>query len=828
MNKTFYYGIVYGLVLVLSVVAHPVHAKTFTVDEPNDPAVDSSCDADDNPSATCSLREAITAANSDTLEDHVIIIPSGTITLALTNVSGDEDLNATGDLDITNTASTITITGAGSGSTIIDANGIDRIFEVRDNTTVTIEDLTIQGGDIQSGTGGGIQLLAANLTLNGVVVQNNTITSGTAGVGIGTGTTSSKELTIIDSTITGNNSSLVLVAGAGIFFNQTGTLDIQNSTISNNNLTHSTTADNGAGINMQSIDSFSLTNSIIDNNSTTASGGGIYAADVTDFSILNSTISNNTSGDDGGGIALVNYGTYTTIGNTTISDNTADNGAGLYVNTTGNTSSQLTLYASTLYANTAQNGGGIFYEDVANFMTLKQNAIGANIGSTSSPDCYMVDDLTGYATIESYNAIENTDGCGFDFDSTNNINEDVVFSSDGLADNGGSTQTVALQSTSPAINIVPPANCKAPDTSITISTDQRSENRTGYCDAGAYEYQDTTPPTFSGVSNAVKECGATFTDTATATDDIDGDLTDQIVYGGDTVNIDAAGVYTRTYNVSDLSLNAATEASRTITVTDTQDPVITLNGESTVNLTQGETYVDAGVEYSDSCDADPELAIDNPVDTDTPGIYTVTYTVSDASNNAAITTRTVTVAASDTSDNDDVACDTIASVERTDGDLQVDCQNGYSEVLQPFSGKKKFQYAVNNNGKNLVVTNGKIVKIYQGTTQQAQKKINNKVIQRLKYLQVYVGKIYKNKPFTTIIVAEKRQQQAVIYSLQYNSKLKRKDDVTIDLTEDEQAKKKGMFLNVKKKQKYVRVHIGEEPNTIYEYRITKKGLLKFN
>ena len=50
---------------------------------------------------------------------------------------------------------------------------------------------------------------------------------------------------------------------------------------------------------------------------------------------------------------------------------------------------------------------------------------------------------------------------------------------------------------------------------------------------------------------------------ATATDNIDGNLTSSIVIAG-TVNTAVAGSYNVTYNVSDASGNAATEVVRTV------------------------------------------------------------------------------------------------------------------------------------------------------------------------------------------------------------------------------------------------------------------------
>ena len=61
--------------------------------------------------------------------------------------------------------------------------------------------------------------------------------------------------------------------------------------------------------------------------------------------------------------------------------------------------------------------------------------------------------------------------------------------------------------------------------------------------------------------------GDTFTDPgATATDNVDGDITANIVVAGDAVDVNTAGTYTISYNVSDAAGNAAAEVTRTVTV----------------------------------------------------------------------------------------------------------------------------------------------------------------------------------------------------------------------------------------------------------------------
>lgn len=79
---------------------------------------------------------------------------------------------------------------------------------------------------------------------------------------------------------------------------------------------------------------------------------------------------------------------------------------------------------------------------------------------------------------------------------------------------------------------------------------------------------------------------------------------------------------------------------------DTTPPVITLVGSSSLSVTEGDSYVDAGATASDNVDGDisNSIVVINPVDTGTVGTYAVRYNVSDAAGNAATeVTRTVVV-----------------------------------------------------------------------------------------------------------------------------------------------------------------------------------------
>jgi hypothetical protein len=83
------------------------------------------------------------------------------------------------------------------------------------------------------------------------------------------------------------------------------------------------------------------------------------------------------------------------------------------------------------------------------------------------------------------------------------------------------------------------------------------------------------PPviTLMGSATMALTIGDAYTDPGyTATDDEDGDITASVVVGGDAVDTSTAGTYVVTYNVTDSGGNAATEVTRTVTVSAAPPP----------------------------------------------------------------------------------------------------------------------------------------------------------------------------------------------------------------------------------------------------------------
>ena len=152
---------------------------------------------------------------------------------------------------------------------------------------------------------------------------------------------------------------------------------------------------------------------------------------------------------------------------------------------------------------------------------------------------------------------------------------------------------------------------------------------------------DTTAPsiTLNGAADIAHEQGTDFVDPGAQAND-DGVLSD--VFSTDEVGADA-GTYTLDYSASDSAGNVA-RVSRTVIVSDTTPPVITLNGPSALTIIEGDAFVDAGATALDRVDGEVAVVVTGAV-AESPGVYELTYTATDAALNSASVGRNVEVQA---------------------------------------------------------------------------------------------------------------------------------------------------------------------------------------
>ena len=161
---------------------------------------------------------------------------------------------------------------------------------------------------------------------------------------------------------------------------------------------------------------------------------------------------------------------------------------------------------------------------------------------------------------------------------------------------------------------------------------------------------DSTPPTITLNGNAEISLveGTAYTEQgASASDNYDGDISGSVVIGGDSVDVSTVGTYVLTYDVTDANGNAATQVTRTVTIT----AAIQLKGDEEIDLLVGDAFNDAGFDAVDSTgtSVNENVTTTGVVDTSTAGTYSVEYSGTDSSGVAITTvTRTVNVIAKKT------------------------------------------------------------------------------------------------------------------------------------------------------------------------------------
>ncbi len=207
-----------------------------------------------------------------------------------------------------------------------------------------------------------------------------------------------------------------------------------------------TSGSRGGAINISSSSStVNLVDSVIQNS--TANNGGAVANSGT-LNIERSTITGNNA-VNGGGVVVIDGSV--NITNSTIAANSAENGGGVF-----NSIATLTLTNTTVAENTATNtdstgrGGGI--RNIGGSTNLKNTLVAGNTGD-NNPDISTPTEFP--VNSGGNNLIGDASGAnGF----TDGVDGDIVgVAADALligslADNGGSTPTIALLDGSPAIN----------------------------------------------------------------------------------------------------------------------------------------------------------------------------------------------------------------------------------------------------------------------------------------------------------------------------------------------------------------------------------------
>jgi CSLREA domain-containing protein len=545
-------------------------ATTYTVNTTTDSdggSLAATCGA---PSPTCSLRDAIKySASGDkvVVPADTYTLTMGALAIAhnltisgaganSTTVSGNNAggvFTVAAGKTVSISALTITggkLTGAGNGAGINDSGNL------------TLTGVVVTGNKVESVSGGipaggGIEIAAGNVTLGNTQVTNNqAVTDSGGGIPEGAGIDDSGGgyVSISDSQITSNTVSIAsgggVPEGAGIHDGSAGTMAIADTEISQNTATGPAgSAPAGGGLANDGSGVVTVTGSTLTGNTATATsnavpggggiatfngsvsisnttisfntaisvagggaavaeGGGVLAAgqlDLTDSTLTGNSANGSTDGTAEGG-GLVAQGA-TSVSNTTIIANTASatgtgsaHGGGVFAST----SQPVRVLNATVDANSAAGppagsaGGNFFAVGSTTAVAVENTIVSAGVATTNR-------DCGGSGTLMSQgNNLESGTDCGFTASGDHQSTDPLLGP---LQDNGGTTQTQAVQPGSPIIDAGNTADCPP--------TDQRGVARPQgpACDIGAFEVELPVLSTraASGVSKTAATLNATVT-----------------------------------------------------------------------------------------------------------------------------------------------------------------------------------------------------------------------------------------------------------------------------------------------------------------------------
>jgi hypothetical protein len=346
-----------------------------------------------------SLRDALTAVNHSHDVNNTIVLGAGTYQIQIPNSAGNETANLSGDFNIAPANGgplNLTIVGQGPENTIIDANGLDRAFEIQGTNAgvhVTFADLTITHG-ATTGAGGAVLLDDSGLTpgSNSVtfadVVLSNNLAQGALGHGAGGGAVASDtgDIILIGSVVRNN---LAAASGGGVA-TDAGDITLIGSAVRDN-----TAGSDGGGLysggaNPQAA--ISLHASRVDHNTASGDGGGLFDADVQGtLALHHSSIQDNLAGGAGGGLHVQDASV--TIDDSVLNNNTASgDGGALDLTSTHGT---LQVSGSIFDGNQAgQDGGAVANQGAASVTVLGSRF--ANNSATGSGGAWFDDAATDW------------------------------------------------------------------------------------------------------------------------------------------------------------------------------------------------------------------------------------------------------------------------------------------------------------------------------------------------------------------------------------------------------------------------------------------------
>lgn len=334
------------------------------------------------PTTSAELQSSLNDAAASTEDDVINLQPNTTYFTA-------DNGNATFTYSSTNDGS-LTLTGAGMGSSILDGDSIRQVLNLVTSGTlakIQVSGLTVQNGKSGFASGLQIALVGGDTSLIDCELKNNT--EGSFGGGAQIQNNGEGNITVRGNVITGNSGSFA--NGIQVQNNYNGQIDFENNVVTDNNgnasafggaiqlqnngdgnvtvrgNTISGNAGNFAtGIQVQNNEAGEAVfeDNIVFGNTSPASAYGAVQIQHNGAELLqvaNNLVFGNTGGFQGGGLSIYDSSENANIVNNTVFENSVDasagQGGGVFIFTPSG-SLNLNLFNNILFSNTASADSG--------------------------------------------------------------------------------------------------------------------------------------------------------------------------------------------------------------------------------------------------------------------------------------------------------------------------------------------------------------------------------------------------------------------------------------------------------------------------------------
>jgi len=429
----------------------------YLVDSTGDGDLVGSSNICDDGTGHCTLRAAIEASNLHSGTDFISFnIPTSDPGYS----NGMWTINLPRALPDLSDA--VSISGPGADKLIVNVGEHPfRFFNITTSGTVNLSGLTLTNGALIDDNGGGIQNYNA-ATVN--ITNCNLFAIGAFSDNVAVATNGGGIYNRAGGTVNVTNCDFEATSAAGgnggcIYNSSTGRINVTNSRLADSFASIDGTSGivvsgvgNGGGI--YNLGTMTVTNSTLyllvafNNN-----GGGIYNAGT--MTVTNSVLYDITARTNGGAIYNGDFATINVINSTIYGNDAAAYPAGHNATLGGGIYNRgaLNVSNSTISGNSTDTTGGGIYNDsqATGNATIKSTIIAKNTAGTSDPD------VAGSFASQGFNLVGSRDGStGFTAatDQTGTVASplDPKLDANGVQNNGGPTQTVALLTGSPAID----------------------------------------------------------------------------------------------------------------------------------------------------------------------------------------------------------------------------------------------------------------------------------------------------------------------------------------------------------------------------------------